>query len=291
MPTPIEQLTILYHIGYRFPRDEALVQSLFGEVRVAIICGTSSRARKLAHCFSQSNAAQHNHCHTDRFTILLPVPTVLIATHGIGLGSADCLLNDLHQLLTFAHAPPYAFLRVGSSGGLGVPLGSVVVSRNAVNGALRPELPVTVLGAVRHLPAKLDATLSRKLYAFLNKTPALNCVMGDTLCAETFFDSQARTDGVQPLFSPHQAADYLKRCHDAGVRNIEMESLPLAAFANRVGVPAAVACVTFVDRLQDETPTELENKLMELESSAVVTITDFVKSLFVSCKVDELMVN
>lgn len=281
MPTAAENQVILYHLGYRFPRDKAFVHSQFHHVRVVLLCGTISRAKKLAQCFG-NDACQYDYSRTDRFMLLLPVPTVLIASHGIGLGSIDCLLNDLHHLLTTSTVSDYCYLRIGSSGGVGIPPGTVVVTRNALNSCLKPEMPLAVLGSTHYLPARLDIPLKQKLFAFLERQSSFQCVMGDTLCAETFFDAQARTDGANPLFSPEQAAAYLKHCHEAGVKNIEMESLPLATFATRVGVPAAVACVTFVDRLLDQTPTEHVAKLVGYESNAVVAVIDFVKKTFVA---------
>lgn len=279
MPSSSEKVRVLYHIGYRFPEDAAVVQSAFKSVRVVLLCGTFSRATKLSLSFGPN--ACNNFSRTDRFMLLRPLPTVLIASHGIGLGSIDCLLNDIHNLLTVANTPSYALIRLGSSGGVGVAPGTLVVTRDALNAALRPELAVTVLGTVRNLAARLDAALSRQLFEFVREHSELPCVMGDTVCAETFFDSQARTDGADPLFSHDDARAYLQRCSRAGVKNIEMECLPLAAFAHRVRVPAAVVCVAFIDRLVEETPTQDAAKLMAYETCAVNAVVEFVKQMLV----------
>lgn len=281
MPTATENQVILYHLGYRFPRDKAFAQSQFHHVRVVLLCGTISRAKKLAQCFG-NDACQYDYSRTDRFTVLLPVPSVLIATHGIGLGSIDCLLNDLHHLLTISTVSNFCYLRIGSSGGLGISPGTIVVTRNALNGCLKPEMSLAVLGSTTYLPAKLDISLSQKLFTFLEEQSSFQCVMGDTLCAETFFDTQARTDGANPLFSSDQADAFLKHCHKVGVKNIEMESLPLATFATRTRVPAAVVCATFVDRLVNQTPTEHAAKLAEYENNVVIGVTEFVKKTFVT---------
>jgi len=56
--------------------------------------------------------------------------------------------------------------------------------------------------------------------------------------------------------------EFLGKCQDLGVRNIEMESGYFAAFTGHLGIPAAVVCVTLLDRTQGDairsTPAQLE---------------------------------
>lgn len=273
---------ILYHIGYSFPEDKTFARALLGQVRVVLLVGTPSRAKRIVQALGGEDAGK-NLCRTDRYVLLIPQPGVLVASHGIGLGSVDCLLQDVHHLLLASGAKGWVLLRLGSSGGLGVPPGTLVVTRTALNGVLLGELVTHVLGRPRALPGRLDAALSLRLLDFARGfRPDLHIVLGDTLCAETFFDAQARLDGVDPLYSSEDRDAYLHSCIRAGVVNIEMESLPLASFAARVGVPAVVVCAVFVDRLQHETPTDTHEKLAEFEGDAVDVVVEFVKQLIQS---------
>lgn len=273
--------TILYHLGYRFPEHADPVTARFAQVRVVLLCGTFSRATKLASRFSTDK--HHNLSNTDRYLLLSPIPTVLIASHGIGLGSIDSLLHDIYHLLRTAGATQWCFVRLGSSGGIGVHPGTIVITEQPLNGTLKPHLEVTVLGQKRYLPARLDATLTNQLYSYVSAEQGVNVVLGKTLCAETFFDSQARTDGADILYTPDEAKAFLQSCAEIGIRNIEMESIPLAAFATRIGIPAAVACVAFVDRLQHDTPVVSPDILAQLENKAIETVANFVVHFLHSC--------
>ena len=51
---------------------------------------------------------------------------------------------------------------------------------------------------------------------------------------------------------------FLKEIHGAGIINIEMESLCVAAICHHAGIRAAVICVTLLDRLKgDQVRTSL----------------------------------
>ena len=45
---------------------------------------------------------------------------------------------------------------------------------------------------------------------------------------------------------------FLQEIYDSGVRNIEMESLYLAAFCNELGIKSAMVATTLLDRLQGD---------------------------------------
>ena len=59
-------------------------------------------------------------------------------------------------------------------------------------------------------------------------------------------------DGTICEFSEDEKMAYLRRVHDKGVVNIEMECTALGALCHRVGVKCAVVCVTLVDRLKGD---------------------------------------
>lgn len=52
---------------------------------------------------------------------------------------------------------------MGTSGGLGLPPGSIVVSTDALDGLLRPHHRQVILGKVVHRPGKFDDRVSKML--------------------------------------------------------------------------------------------------------------------------------
>lgn len=267
--------TILFHLGYRLRQDTPLLIELLADIRYVILCGSVSRAESIARLFNTTNSP--NICLTDRYVVLQPLPTVLVAAHGIGNGSIDILLHELYIALSAAHAVNWSFIRVGSCGGLGVPMGTVVVTRRTLNSQLEPFLRLPVLGKPTKFPARLHPQLSNALFKMGTSQFGEMCVHADTLCAETFYLAQARLDGAFADYSDEQSMQYLRNCQEQGVTNIEMESLPLAAFATKMSVPAAIVCAVLVDRLEHETPFVAEAKLAEYQSRAVNLVVNFVK--------------
>jgi len=46
--------------------------------------------------------------------------------------------------------------------------------------------------------------------------------------------------------------EFLKKCHNLGIRNIEMEATMFASVTQLVGIKAADVCVTLVNRLNGD---------------------------------------
>lgn len=84
--------------------------------------------------------------------------------------------------------------------------------------------------------------------------------MSITCC---YLSGQARVDGAFCDYTFDDKLKFLQKIYDAGVRNIEMESVCFAAMCKRAGVSAAILCVTLLDRLKGDqvelTPEEHED--------------------------------
>ena len=77
---------------------------------------------------------------------------------------------------------------------------------------------------------------------------------------------------------------FLRRAHDAGVRNIEMEATQFAAFTGRCGVRAAILCVALLNRLDgDQVLTPLET-LMAWDARPGQVALEFIKAELVNDK-------
>lgn len=73
---------------------------------------------------------------TERYS-MYKVGPVICVNHGMGQPSISILLHELAKLLMYAGATNFMFLRIGTSGGIGVKPGTVVVTEEALDGLLR----------------------------------------------------------------------------------------------------------------------------------------------------------
>ena len=64
---------------------------------------------------------------------------MLSVSHGMGVPSLSIMLHEVIKLLSYAGAKDPVIIRIGTSGGIGIAPGTVVVSNGAVNGLLKPE--------------------------------------------------------------------------------------------------------------------------------------------------------
>ena len=101
--------------------------------------------------------------------------------------------------------------------------------------------------------AKIDHAVVRAVEAAARRgCPEIPVVQGKTMAADCFYEGQGRLDGAVCHYGLEDKMKFLQRLHAEGVRNIEMESAQFAAFTHQLGIPAAVACVTLLDRLQGD---------------------------------------
>ena len=66
------------------------------------------------------------------------VGPVLSISHGMGVPSLSILLHEVIKLLAHARVVDPVFFRIGTCGGIGLEGGTVVVTKEAVDGLLRP---------------------------------------------------------------------------------------------------------------------------------------------------------
>src|SRR5690606_23151298 len=103
-----------------------------------------------------------NMCLTDRYHMFKAGP-VLSVSHGMGIPSISILLHEITKLLHYARAPPPTYFRIGSSGGIGMPPGSVVITSEAVDAELQPFHTLRILGSRVERPARFNLDLANEL--------------------------------------------------------------------------------------------------------------------------------
>lgn len=247
---------ILYHFSLSTRTHD--LPAMFGDVKFVCVGGSPSRMKSFIQYVAvelglgRPGEDYPNICSgTDRYA-MFKVGPVLSVSHGMGIPSIAIMLHELLKLLFHARCSGVTVIRIGTSGGIGLEPGSVVITRQAVDACFRPEFEQLVLGKRVTRSTDLDARLVGELAqcaADLNEFPT---VVGNTMCTLDFYEGQGRLDGALCCYTEQDKQEYLRAAHEAGVRNIEMESSVFAAMCSACGLPAAVVCVTLLNRLQGD---------------------------------------
>lgn len=274
-----EDVDVLFHLGLRVPRSPGIGRCppgaddavrLFGAVTHAVLCGSASRARALATAFAgPTGEGLDDFTRTDRYALFRTAGgRVVVASHGIGRPSVSVVLNELTKLFRYARAgnrhitkddesgrkdvhcvtmnlPPVTYYRVGTCGGIGVPVGTLVLTSRVVDGQLRGEATSTVLGVPRSEPAVFDECVVAALAAYAQteewggggkadgradaSDAGSRVVVGTTATLDGFYEEQGRMDGASCDFDDAHRAAWLRNAYDAGVRNFEVRLRMLAA--------------------------------------------------------------
>jgi len=204
---------------------------------------------------------------TKRYSLFLVGSHTLVASHGMGCPSISILLHEVANLLRAGDVAlsKTQWVRMGTCGGIGSEAGSLVLSTKAVDAALRPYQTITILGKEVRRPAPFDEGLRQELKDVCESLE-LAVVEGCTYCADGFYEEQARCDGAICTHTDKEKLAWLETCSEAGVRNIEMESLQFGSFTHSVGAKAAVLSVCFLDRLKGDTVSITKDQLKEYET-------------------------
>jgi uridine phosphorylase len=227
---------MFHHLGI----TTELAKKEFKNVRYVLVCGTNERALDIAKAF------RNELCEIGRSRfVVIKVLNVIVCSHGMGGPSISICLNELIRALQLANnCRNVTFIRVGTSGGIGVPPGTIICTTDALNEDLEPVYETNIMGTIIRHPAILEPVqLGEEM------------ILGKTLSANCFYENQARTDGAFCSFRESDKIAYLNHLHSIGVRNIEMEVVPFAAIVHRAGLRAIACCITLVDRLSDQVPS------------------------------------
>ncbi|XP_063736461.1 uridine phosphorylase 1 isoform X2 [Eleginops maclovinus] len=188
---------------------------------------------------------------TDRYA-MYKVGPVLSVSHGMGIPSIAIMLHELIKLLHHAHCQDVTIIRIGTSGGIGLKPGTVVVTKQSMDATFLPKFEQVILGKTVVRNTDLDQCLAEELLQCSNELNQFETVIGNTMCTLDFYEGQARLDGAFCSYTEKDKQEYLKKASEAGICNIEMESSVFAAMCKLSGLRAAVVCVTLLDRLKGD---------------------------------------
>lgn len=266
----------LYHLGLDTSMD---LKRMFGDTKVVCMGGAPGRMKKLAELVRDKlnielpvGTELSPIGKTDRFS-LYKVGPVISVSHGMGQPSISILLHELAKLMMYAEARDFVFMRIGTSGGIGVPPGTVVVTSEAVDGFLRPQHDVVILGKTVSRPTHFDLALCQRVVDAAGDTSA---VLGKTMAADDFYEGQGRLDGAVCEYTDADKLAFLRRAHELGVRNIEMESCVFAAICNKALIPGLVVCCTLLDRLNGDQVDATVEQLTSYQENAIRVALNFI---------------
>jgi len=269
-----------YHLGL----TSALpLKAMFGDVRFVILSGSPVRAQETALKLQEALGVRvPTGCSlapigkTERYS-LFKVGPVLSVSHGMGKPSISIMLHELTKMLAAAGVlDKTTYIRVGTSGGVGVEPGSVIVSSGTVNGALEPSFPVIILGKTVQRPCVIRPELVKEILD--TAAGATYPVLSGVTCAtDDFYEGQGRLDGAIAEYTLEDKMAFLAQCHARGIKNIEMESDAIVAFCTKLHIPCAVICAAIVNRLQGDQVMSTPAQLVQYTENAVNTTIRFIQ--------------
>lgn len=272
---------ILYHFSLSTKTHN--LPEMFGDIKFVCVGGSATRMKAFAQFIHQeldqpgSPEDIRNICEgTDRYC-MYKVGPVLSISHGMGVPSISIMLHELIKLLHHAQCHDVILFRLGTSGGVGLAPGTVVITDKAVDYSFRPQFEQAVLGKVITRNTELDEEVANELLQCSSELENFPAVIGHTMCAHDFYEGQGRLDGALCSFSPEEKLEYLRKAYEAGVRNIEMESTVLAAMCRVCGLKAAVICVALLNRFEGDQITSPHDVLVEYQQRPQALVAHFIK--------------
>lgn len=278
---------ILYHLDLGTKTHN--LPAMFGDVKFVCVGGSPNRMKAFAQFMHKELRLEGDEediedicAGTDRYCMFKTGP-VLSLSHGMGIPSISIMLHELIKLLHHAHCCDVTIIRIGTSGGIGIAPGSVVITDTAVDSFFKPRFEQVILDNVVTRSTELDKELANDLFNCSREIPSVPTLIGHTMCTYDFYEGQGRLDGALCSFSREKKLDYLKRAYRAGVRNIEMESTVFAAMCGLCGLRAAVVCVTLLDRLESDQINLSHDVLVEYQHRPQLLISNFIKKQLGLC--------
>ncbi|XP_036965013.1 uridine phosphorylase 2 isoform X2 [Acanthopagrus latus] len=272
---------ILYHFSLSTKTHN--LPEMFGDIKFVCVGGSANRMKAFAQFIHQELNLSGNPeelrdiCEgTDRYC-MYKVGPVLSISHGMGVPSISIMLHELIKLLHHAQCHDVVLFRLGTSGGVGLAPGTVVVTDKAVDYAFRPQFEQVVLGKVITRSTELDEGVANELLQCSTELQNIPTVIGNTMCTHDFYEGQGRLDGALCSFSHEEKLEYLRKAYEAGVRNIEMESTVFAAMCRVCGLKAAVICVALLNRFEGDQITSSHDVLVEYQQRPQVLVSHFIK--------------
>uniref|UniRef100_A0A672HUA2 Uridine phosphorylase n=1 Tax=Salarias fasciatus TaxID=181472 RepID=A0A672HUA2_SALFA len=188
---------ILYHLSLSTKTHN--LPEMFGDIKFVCVGGSANRMKAFAQFIHKELELSGNPeeitdiCEgTDRYC-MYKVGPVLSISHGMGVPSISIMLHELIKLLHHAQCQDVVLFRLGTSGGVGLAPGTVVVTEKAVDYSFQPQFEQVVLGKVITRSTELDEEVASELLQCSSELQNIPTVIGNTMCTHDFYEGTNTT--------------------------------------------------------------------------------------------------
>lgn len=254
---------VYYHFGVA--SDDPILKK-FRDVKAVVLCGSGGRIEEFAAIWSKKRKRKIYALPKEERFVTRYCDGVLFASHGMGMPSASICVQELMRMVYFLkdgnleEMDKVFWTRVGTSGGVGLEGGTVVVTTEGLMADMKP-YRVLVGEREHYFDGKFPKDVAQAIID-ANKDSGLPIEMGKTIAGNEFFIEQMRLDGAIRLAEESWKFGWLDWIHENGVRNIEMEGAMLAGFLNHWGFSKfAMICCTLLNRMNGDQVTATKEQL------------------------------
>ena len=277
---------VYYHFGVS--STDPLLEELRG-IRAVIMAGSGGRIKEFAQRWSDLNGGTPVLAFPkeDRF-VTRYTAGILFASHGMGMPSASIAVQEMMRMVYFLKRGDLAAIddifwaRVGTSGGVGLPGGTIVVTTEGLMADLKPyRLHQGARGTYWFDGTFPAATRGAIMKA--NSGTGLAIAEGKSIAGNEFFLEQFRLDGAIRMETEETKAEFLTWLHDNGVANIEMEGAMFAAYLNWWGFTSfAMICAVLLNRLEGDQVTSTPEQLHKFSEDSGDVLFNYLVSRFMT---------
>jgi uridine phosphorylase len=274
---------VYYHFGVA--SADPILHKL-RDVKAVIMAGSGGRIKEFADRWSELNGGSEIVAFPkeDRF-VTRYTAGVLFASHGMGMPSASIALQELMRMVFFLKRGDLEAMdevfwcRVGTSGGVGLPGGTVVVSSEGLMADLQPYRLLRGGRGEYWFDGHFPADTYNAIIAANEGFDDLTVVSGKTVAGNEFFLEQFRLDGAVCLETPESKMAWLEWLDENGVGNIEMEGAMIAGYLNHWGFAKfAMICCTLLNRLEGDQVTATPEQLHKFTEDSGVVLFNYLKA-------------
>lgn len=255
------------------------------DVTAIIMAGSGKRITEFAQRWSELNGGTDIIAfpNEDRFVTRYTAGALFIS-HGMGMPSASIAVQEAMRMLYFLKDGDLDAMngvfwaRVGTSGGVDLPPGTVVVTEDAVMADLKPFRLLKGGDGEYWFDGTFPAA-TRAAILGANSSTQTSIVTGRTVATHEFFLEQYRLDGAICMETVEAKQGWLQWLAENGVRNIEMEGAMFAGYLNYWGFSQfAMICTTLLNRLEGDQVTSSPEEMYQFAEDAGEVLFTYLKS-------------
>uniref|UniRef100_A0A4W5QW69 Uridine phosphorylase 2 n=1 Tax=Hucho hucho TaxID=62062 RepID=A0A4W5QW69_9TELE len=177
---------------------------MFGDIKFVCVGGSANRMKSFSQ-FNHQELALPGNMETACTAIKIVNLTPLSLQHGMGIPSISTMLHELIKLLHHARCIDFVLFSIGTSGGVGLEPGTVVVTDKAVDCFFRAQFE-QVLGKVITRSTELDVGEAYVIVWYISN--GITVEVGTAVVCVTLLN---RFDGDQ-ISTPHDVlVEYQQR--------------------------------------------------------------------------------